>query len=86
MTNILRAAILLGFVVSTPLLASDLYRCDETGRRTVYQGTQCDIGAQQKAIDPVNARREQIQKSMEQQRRLKQQQQQQKSEAEPTAG
>jgi hypothetical protein len=82
MTNTLKAALFLGFAVSSPLLANDLYRCDEPGRRTVYQGTQCDIGMQQKAIDPANARREQIQKTLEQERKRKQQ----KTEAETTAG
>lgn len=51
-------------------------------RRVVYQGTQCDIGAAQKAIDSKNARREQIRKTMDQER----QQKRQKEVAANTAG
>ena len=72
MMNIVRAAIYLGFLAAcSPSLASDLYRCDLTDRRTVYQGSQCEIGVKQKAIDPQNARREQIRKSLEQERQQK---------------
>ncbi len=80
MMNIVKAATCLGFLACGPALASDLYRCDLPDRRTVYQGTQCDIGVQQRAVDPKNARREQIR--LEQERLRKQQ----KSEAGTTAG
>lgn len=82
MMNIVRAAMYLDFLACSPSLAADLYRCDHANRRTVYQGTECEIGVQQRAIDPQNARREQIRKSLEQER----QQKRQKSAAETTAG
>lgn len=65
------AAMVLGFFACGPSLASDLYRCDFADGRVVYQGTQCQIGVRQTAIDPPNARREQIQKSLEQERQRK---------------
>lgn len=74
MMNVLKAAACLGFMAFSPSLpASDLYRCDLSDRRVVYQGTQCEIGVQQRAIDPKNARREQIRKSLEQEREQKRQ-------------
>jgi hypothetical protein len=73
MMNIVRAALVLGFLACSPSLASDLYRCDFADGRTVYQGDQCQIGAGQRAIDPQNARREQIRKTREQERQQKQQ-------------
>ena len=80
MTNIIRAATYVGFVAACgPSLATDLYRCDAPGR-TVYQGSQCEIGVKQRAIDPRNAKRERIRLEQEQKRR------QQKTEAEATAG
>jgi Spy/CpxP family protein refolding chaperone len=82
MTNIIRAALVLGFLACSPSLASDLYRCDLADGRTVYQGDQCQIGAGQKAIDRQNARREQIRKAREQEREQKRQ----KSGAVKTAG
>jgi hypothetical protein len=72
----------LGFLACSPSAASDLYRCDFADGRVVYQGTQCQIGVRQKAIDTPNARREQIQKALEQER----QQKRQKSAAGTTAG
>jgi hypothetical protein len=57
----------LGILACSPAVASDLYRCDYINQ-TVYQGTPCAIGVQQRAIDPVNARREQIRDAMEQER------------------
>ena len=71
MMNIVRAAMVLGILsVCGNSLAADVYRCDSsTDRRTVYQGSQCDIGVKQKAIDPQNARREQIKLEQEQKRR-----------------
>ncbi len=74
MRNSVRAAMVLGLLASGPSFASDLYRCDSRDGRTLYQGSQCAIGVKQKAIDPQNARREQIQKSLEEERRQKQQQ------------
>jgi hypothetical protein len=74
MMNIFRASMCLGLLACSQSLAQDLYRCDHAGRRVVYQGSECEIGVQQRAIDPSNARREQIRKSQEQereQRRLK---------------
>lgn len=83
MINIVRAATCLGLLAAcSPALSSDLYRCDMADRRVVYQGTQCDIGAAQKAIDSKNARREQIRKTMDQER----QQKRQKEVAANTAG
>lgn len=82
MMNIIRAAMYLGFLAGSPSFASDLYRCDLADRRVVYQGAQCEIGVKQRAIDPSNARREQIRKTLEQER----QQKQQKSDAGTTAG
>jgi len=64
----INAAMFLGFLACTPALASDLYRCDMVNGKTTYQGTQCGMDAQQRAIDPKNARREQIRKSLEQER------------------
>jgi len=81
MKKIVSAALYLGFLACTPSIASDLYRCD-TAQRTVYQATQCEIGAAQKAIDPQNARREQIRKS----RDLEREQKRQKSVTATTAG
>lgn len=81
MMKIIKLALCLGFLASGPSLASDLYRCD-TAKRTVYQATQCEVGAAQKAIDPQNARREQIRKSRE----LEREQKRQKSAAGATAG
>ena len=82
MMNIVRTAMCLGFLAACGnSLAADVYRCDSSSdRRTVYQGSQCEIGVKQKAIDPYNARREQI--KLEQERK----QRQQKSEAGVTAG
>ncbi len=62
MMNIVRAAMVLGILsVCGPSLAADVYRCDSSmDRRTVYQGSQCEIGVRQKAIDPQNAKRERI--------------------------
>jgi hypothetical protein len=82
MMNIVRAAMILGILsVCGPSLAADVYRCDSSmDRRTVYQGSQCEIGVKQRAIDPRNAKRERIRLEQEQKRR------QQKSEAEATAG
>jgi hypothetical protein len=73
MTNNFGAAMVLGFLACGPSLASDLYRCDFADGRVVYQGTQCQIGVRQKAIDTPNARREQILKSLERDRQLKRQ-------------
>jgi len=74
MRNIVRAAMVLGLLASASSFSSDLYRCDSTDGRTSYQGSQCAIGVRQKAIDPQNARREQIQKALEEERKQKQQQ------------
>ena len=72
MMNIVRAAMVLGFLAACgPSLASDLYRCDSSDRRTLYQATQCEIGAKQRALDPQNAKRERI--KLEQERQRKQQ-------------
>jgi hypothetical protein len=73
MMTIVRVAICLGFLAaSSPALAADVYRCDSsTDRRTVYQGSQCEIGVRQKAIDPQNAKRERI--KLEQERLQKRQ-------------
>jgi hypothetical protein len=74
MMTIVRVAICVGFLAAcSASLASDLYRCDLKDRRVVYQGSQCEIGVQQRAVDPVNARREQIRKSLEQERLQKRQ-------------
>lgn len=81
MMKIVSAALCLGFLACSPSLASDLYRCD-SAKRTVYQATQCEIGAQQRAIDSQNARREQIRKSQERER----QQKREKTAAGTTAG
>ena len=78
MTTNIRAAMLLGLVTCGPALAQDLYRCDYINQ-TVYQGTPCEIGVQQRAIDPVNARREQIRESMEQEKLKKQQKEKQEA-------
>ena len=59
------AAMVLGFLACSPSLASDLYRCDFADGRVVYQGTQCQIGVRQRAIDPENAKREQIERDLE---------------------
>ena len=68
MTNDIRVAMVLGLMAfSSAAVASDLYRCDYINH-TVYQGSPCAIGVQQRAIDPANARREQIRESMEQER------------------
>ena len=71
MMSIVRAGMCLGFLAACGnSLAADVYRCDSsTDRRTVYQGSQCEIGVKQKAIDPQNARREQIKLEQEQKRR-----------------
>ena len=82
MTNHFRAAMYLGFLACSPSFAADLYRCDFSDGRIVYQGSQCPIGVNQRAIDSENARREQIQKSMEQERQRKWR----KSAARTTAG
>jgi hypothetical protein len=72
MMNIVRAAMVLGFLAACgPSLASDLYRCDSADRRTLYQATQCEIGVKQRALDPQNAKRERI--KLEQERQRKQQ-------------
>lgn len=68
-----KAAMVLGFLACSPSLAADLYRCDYANGRTLYQATQCEIGVQQRAIDPANARREQIRESLEQERLKKRQ-------------
>ena len=82
MMNITRAtAACLGFLACSSSFASDLYRCDQADRRVVYQGSQCAIGVKQRAIDPTNARREQIRRTLEQER-----QQKQKSEVATTQG
>jgi hypothetical protein len=75
MMNIVRAAMVLGILsVGGPSLAADVYRCDSsTDRRTVYQGSQCEIGVRQKAIDPQNAKRERIRLEQERQRLQKSQ-------------
>jgi len=81
MMSLVRTAMCLGFLATCGnSLAADVYRCDSSSdRRTVYQGSQCDIGVKQKAIDPHNARREQIKLELE--RKQKQQ-----KEAAVTAG
>jgi hypothetical protein len=71
--NITRAAVCLGVLACSPAFASDVYRCDLKDGRTVYQGAQCEIGTQETAIDARNARREQVKKSLEQERQLKRQ-------------
>ena len=71
--NSIRTAVVLGLMTcGSTAAASDLYRCDYINQ-TVYQGSPCAIGVQQRAIDPANARREQIRESMEQERLKKQQ-------------
>jgi hypothetical protein len=66
--NGIRTAMVLGLMsCAGAAAASDLYRCDYINH-TVYQGSPCAIGVQQRAIDPANARREQIRESMEQER------------------
>ena len=71
MTNV-RVAMCLGFLAACGnSVAADVYRCDSssaTERRTVYQGSQCEIGVKQKAIDPQNAKRERIKLEQERQR------------------
>ena len=81
MTKYFRAAMILGFLACSPALAQDLYRCDYPDGRVVYQGSQCEIGVKQTALDSENAKREQIQKAMEEERQKKRQ----KSEAVSTA-
>lgn len=81
MMKFFRAAMIVGFLACGPSLAQDLYRCDYPDGRVVYQGAQCEIGTKQTALDPENAKREQIQKSMEEERQKKRQ----KSEAVTTA-
>jgi len=79
MMNIVRAAMVLGFLAaSSPSFASDLYRCDSADRRTLYQATQCEIGLKQRALDPQNAKRERI--------KLEQERKQQKSREMPVTG
>jgi hypothetical protein len=78
MTNELRVAMVLGFLGSSPALGQDLYRCDYINQ-TVYQGTPCAIGVQQRAIDPANARREQVRDAMEQERLKKKKEAEQRS-------
>jgi hypothetical protein len=75
--KITRAAVVLGFIACSPAVAQDLYRCDYANGKTLYQATQCDIGVQQRAIDPANARREQIRESLEQDRLKKRQKEKQ---------
>lgn len=82
MRNYFRAATILSLLAGAPALAQDLYRCDYPDGRVVYQGAQCDIGLKQTALDPENAKREQIQKSMEEERQKKRQ----KSQAAKTSG
>ena len=72
MTNIFRAVTVLGILSCSPALASDLYRCDFADGRVVYQGTQCQIGVRQRAIDSENAKREQIERELDRVRQLKQ--------------
>ena len=79
MTNDIRVAMALGFLASTPAVAADLYRCDYANGRTVYQGTQCEIGVQQRAIDPANARREQVRDALEAERLKKRQKESQRA-------
>ena len=67
-------AVILGFLACGSSLAQDLFRCDYPDGRVVYQGAQCEIGVKQTALDPENAKREQIQKSMEEERQKKRQQ------------
>jgi hypothetical protein len=73
MMNIVRAAMYLGVLACSSSFAADLYRCDWADGRTVYQAAQCGMGAQQTAIDPKNAKREQFRKSQEQERLQKRQ-------------
>ena len=81
MTKYFGAAMILGFLACGPALAQDLYRCDYPDGRVVYQGAQCEIGVKQTALDAENAKREQIQKTMEEERQKKRQ----KSEAVTTS-
>ena len=68
MMNSVRTAMALGLMsCAGTAAASDLYRCDYINQ-TVYQGSPCAIGVQQRAIDPANARREQVRDAMEQER------------------
>jgi hypothetical protein len=76
--KITRTAVVLGFIACSPALAQDLYRCDYINQ-TVYQGSPCAIGVQQRAIDPANARREQIRDSMERERLRKKKEAEQRS-------
>jgi len=72
MMNTLRVGLCLGFLAACgSSVASDLYRCDMVNGKTTYQGTQCGLDAQQRAIDPRNARREQIKRTLDEQRRHK---------------
>ena len=72
MTNHFRAAMYLGFLACSPSFAADLYRCDWADGRVMYQDSQCAIGVNQRAIDSQNAKREQIRKTLEQERQRKQ--------------
>ena len=82
MKNDFRVATILSLLACGPALAQDLYRCDYADGRVVYQGAQCEIGVKQTALDSENAKREQIQKSMEEERLKKRQ----KSQAAKTSG
>ena len=80
MTINLKVATSLGILACTPALAQDLYRCDYANGRIVYQATQCEIGVHQRAIDPANARREQIREAIEQERLKKREKERQQAE------
>ena len=82
MMNMIKAATCVGFLACSPSLATDLFRCDYPDGRIVYQGAQCEIGVKQTSIDSENAKREQIRKSLEQER----QKRLEKSTAVKTAG
>ena len=73
MKNFVRASLYLAFLFSTASLAQDLYRCDLPDGRVVYQDSQCQIGTDQRALDPENARRERIEKAEEQAREARRQ-------------
>ena len=62
-----------GLLACNPALAADLYRCDWPDCRTEYRSAQCDLGARQTAVDPENARREQIRRTLEEERQKKRQ-------------
>ena len=71
MTNHFRAAMYLGLLACSPSFAAELYRCDLADGRVLYQDAQCAIGVNQRAIDSESARREQIRKSLEEERQRK---------------